>query len=569
MRSVTPSAPVPTVEALNMKNAYLFKDGADEFTPPSGTKVNKAFRSQVDRFLSSPTRVVSEFPLQMFSTWFQDLPLNDVVMSRNEAEECDKVWQYKVILLYPRIVGTTKAEVKKWNWAKAAAAEFYCSTFNASEDDVKCIDKAVAHDPSILVIGCEVVKGEEQHKKSISQYKDAVVISCITFRNGIGEEECGSSSVLWLLVAGETAKKPSYVVSWRRLGFGRLMLIMLIKRSTFELLFQRNLCECKESLPGVDIYLQCTQGSAMAFYRACGFVQVNLDGTTGFELLPKTIAASCSGESDGNFAWIVPESEEHCIIPLMRLRSGALLNSAAVGMPKKYNPGSQRPPGNDDSERGCAFVWCQYPPSAHKGSNPTSTLLLTRKDLERAYAGLDFLNNLLPLPMEVLLGPNKMHLTGEVKAWERLRHSKSHGTSWMTTGQIEMMAALLMKDGRYEAYASILSLTDMQKIFGCFEKLQAYTSEKTIATNLGMLQRRQTALNAMFAQYEEAMNDIVKNILFFNPGLLQKNILVFPCNLGNSHWGGTFIFNPWNIEATIDDTSSVKWCRTFFPAIVV
>ena len=33
-------------------------------------------------------------------------------------------------------------------------------------------------------------------------------------------------------------------------------------------------------------------------------------------------------ETTGGFAWIVPESEEHCIIPLMKLSSGSLLNSA-------------------------------------------------------------------------------------------------------------------------------------------------------------------------------------------------------------------------------------------------
>jgi hypothetical protein len=50
------------------------------------------------------------------------------------------------------------------------------------------------------------------------------------------------------------------------------------------------LSHCQDRLPGVDIYLQCPHKDPMAFYSACGFLQVNLQDTTGIELLPKTIA---------------------------------------------------------------------------------------------------------------------------------------------------------------------------------------------------------------------------------------------------------------------------------------
>jgi hypothetical protein len=70
--------------------------------------------------------------------------------------------------------------------------------------------------------------------KTVSWTKDVVVISAITFRNGTGNE-CGSSYVVWLLVAPSSASKPLQMTSWRGQGFGRLMLIVLIKRSTIEL----------------------------------------------------------------------------------------------------------------------------------------------------------------------------------------------------------------------------------------------------------------------------------------------------------------------------------------------
>ena len=134
-----------------------------------------------------------------------------------------------------------------------------------------------------------VGKGEGHAKKSIIGCADSVVISCITYKNGIGDET-GLLLVLWLLIAESKAQKPSIITSWRRQGFGQLMLIMLIKQSTSLLLSHNGLLHCQDRLPGVEIYLQCPHKDPMALYRACGFLHINLQDTTGIELLPKTIA---------------------------------------------------------------------------------------------------------------------------------------------------------------------------------------------------------------------------------------------------------------------------------------
>jgi hypothetical protein len=64
-----------------------------------------------------------------------------------------------------------------------------------------------------------------------------------------------------------------------------------------------------------------------------------------------------------------------------------------------------------------------------------------------------------------------------------------------------------------------------------------------------------------YSRYNNQMNHVVKNVLFFHPGLLQKRIIVFPTNHRNNHWGATFAFNAGDITAAIDDTSS-GLCRT-------
>ena len=185
-----------------------------------------------------------------------------------------------------------------------------------------------------MIVGRPLGEGEDPFKTIIMQCPDSVVISCITFQNGI-EEDTGSSLVLWLLVAESESPKPSFITSWRRQGFGRLMLIMLIKMSTSSLLSHCELSHCTTRLLGVDVYLQCPHKEPMAFYHACGFLQVNLQDTTGIEYLPKTISNTLLDDTAGGFAWIVPESEDHCIIPLMRLRSSSFLKSAVENVQSK------------------------------------------------------------------------------------------------------------------------------------------------------------------------------------------------------------------------------------------
>jgi hypothetical protein len=176
-----------------MDKAYLFEDGMDEFTPPSGTKA-KQFRLHVRAFLSSCARAVAEFPLHMISSWFQDLPLSKI-MTQNKSEDCNEIWQYKVVTLFPACVQTSKAEATRCKWATKAARQFYSTSFNSTEADFSCIDCAVNSDPSIMIVGRPLGKGEDPFKKSVVGCKDSVVIACISFRSGIGDE-VGASLVL-------------------------------------------------------------------------------------------------------------------------------------------------------------------------------------------------------------------------------------------------------------------------------------------------------------------------------------------------------------------------------------
>jgi hypothetical protein len=159
MAEVPSLSPVTRQAGVPMDKAYLIQDGLDEFTPPPGTKL-KQFRLHVRAFLSSPARAVSEFPLHMFSSWFQDLPLSKI-MTQNQREDCDEIWQYKVVTLYPTCVQTSTAEAARCKWATEAARQFYSTSFNSTEADLSSIDSAVNSDPSIMIVGRPLGKGED------------------------------------------------------------------------------------------------------------------------------------------------------------------------------------------------------------------------------------------------------------------------------------------------------------------------------------------------------------------------------------------------------------------------
>ncbi len=185
--------------------------------------------------------------------------------------------------------------------------------------------------------------------------------------------------------------------------------------------------------------------------------------------------------------------------------------------------------------------------------------------MEEAYAGLDLLNSLLPKPLGLLVSPGKMQCIGDMVSHARLNHSKSGGKAWMTTGELQIMTAILMKDGRYEESVATLSLNDMQLIQGCFELLQKHLFPKNYKKDLNDAKEAELCAIAedcfkdikdksmrevakaqcvtdaldknsavvcdlvkekfggskddLYSRYNDQMNHVVKNVLFFHPFL--------------------------------------------------
>jgi hypothetical protein len=136
----------------------------------------------------------------MFGKRYQDLPLSEV-MGHNESEHCDEQWQYNVILLHPKIIQKSKQEGRNIDWAISLANYSYVEECNDTFKDMRCIDMALLFDPTKMIVGRPLSANDVPgFSKTISWTKDVVVILAITFCNGTGNE-CGSSYVVWLLVA--------------------------------------------------------------------------------------------------------------------------------------------------------------------------------------------------------------------------------------------------------------------------------------------------------------------------------------------------------------------------------
>jgi hypothetical protein len=76
-----------------------------------------------------------------------------------------------------------------------------------------------------------------------------------------------------MAVAQTYPNMPLGVDSWRRLGIGRFMIVIIIKCLTMAVLHHQGKTETNKVL---EIFLQSTTPQAFHFYRSCGFKQINL-----------------------------------------------------------------------------------------------------------------------------------------------------------------------------------------------------------------------------------------------------------------------------------------------------
>jgi hypothetical protein len=92
-------------------------------------------------------------------------------------------------------------------------------------------------------------------------------------------------------VTHHSTAHPSSIHSWRRHGVGLFMIIQVIKR-----------CASIKGVTKIEIFLQCSEPSALHFYSMIGFRQKNKgDSDDGFGLLPEHVRAGLESRTPSAF----------------------------------------------------------------------------------------------------------------------------------------------------------------------------------------------------------------------------------------------------------------------------
>ena len=263
-----------------LDGAYSYKGKFKEFSIPKKAKNNLAFQKNViNAFFEVPTCPYTEFPLSMFAEWYHELPFVRHLVETHATVGSKEFFQFSVIFLRPEVAATTSEVQGNFQWAQDMVIAFFCSIF-AGDDAHACIAMSLLSSFTIMIVGRNVKKKSGMRSASgvfsqtISGNDDVFVVAAVTYRNG-SDLECGSSLVVYMAVSHVLDNLPSSLVSWKYIGFGRLLLIMVIKLSTIVSASRQGIPEVDEPLPGIDIYAQLMFDSASGFFERCGFVRIN------------------------------------------------------------------------------------------------------------------------------------------------------------------------------------------------------------------------------------------------------------------------------------------------------
>ena len=104
------------------------------------------------------------------------------------------------------------------------------------------------------------------------------------------------------------------------------------------------------------------------------------------------------------------------------------------------------------------FHWCDY-----LAYRQVESARLNDDDLKEAFQNATrLLKHLLPPPMMNQIPPGSLCVRGEMlSASNRIQHTS---TTYKGTGEIEMMLALLLNDGRYDDAVSVVPLSYLEAV---------------------------------------------------------------------------------------------------------
>jgi hypothetical protein len=525
-----------------------------------------------------------ELSITSFSSWYESLRFSDAI-NKGISEDDLYQWRFKVIFISASSYHSQdkKPHTPKYLWALKMATDFYKSIFNRNDADAESIDYALKHSPTIMIVAalCKNKTPVNFHTIKGGNNRSTVrVVACMTYDTGIPDvseepnpENLQPIVILWLAVSDDTANAPTaFGKTWRRQGFAIFLIIHAIKSMCVLHTRGTRAGHFKYPRP-VHIYLQCTQSAAYHFYLSCGFVQLNRGRDDGKSLLPPSLLKLVEKHSSYWIPYCIPtgdESDDHQSVQelppckLMHLQPGHLchpnLSSDNTKTPSTIIPEtSTDAPSKTTSERLSykEFTWSFYPLPINQGWNDIQSRL-TGEAMDNCFLRMHCLEALIPCGMNRgLLPAASLRLKGRMFASRRLLHNKHQNKFWFQGDELELMLALILRDGRYDDYVATIPIIYAQSLAQASSKHARYTRlcklleearEKKIPPDqIDALVR--TTFNGDSAlvisnDYMHQLNFVIKNVIVKNPGMLYKHVIIFPWNKGDQHWVVTFVFNP-------------------------
>lgn len=528
-----------------LKSVYGFS-GVDEFLMKDNDARNArhAVRSAFD--LQPKTAGYGEIDLYRCQHWYKDLRFASLI---DKPGDGDHTWYFRLVVINPSAPDWKLVKNKHLHPRiakfKELALKFYVSGFAPKSTTTSTIRVALENEITIMIV-TKKKAGPIHTWKPMWEEKNqgmkvvAAVTFCRTFPSR-KERHDVAAFISWLLVAKHDTLHPTQINGWRRQGFGLFLIIAMIKY-----------CYANDNATKtLEIFLQSYEPSAFHFYTMLGFKQINDHFDDGFSMLPRHVrdhlsAFKCAEFKISIFHAYEKDDPNSVVYQLMHLRSRCLRHFQLAPADEAQAV------SQDASDTNNAWkLWCEFPPPIVRGIR----LHYSDSTMRQLFVGLPFVKALLPPPYASVPPLTTMFVKGEVRIERRLLHTEAHGVKWMQSGELDLMMAILLCDGRYQDLCFVMPCCYCDSIAIAFAKFVEYQRALKMV-KLGkeqdldpvklaqaIMDRFKAPVTQLASDYCKLRNHLVQHVIHPNPGILDRRMIVFPCNENESHWSATFVFN--------------------------
>ena len=213
--------------------------------------------------------------------------------------------------------------------------------------------------------------------------------------------------------------------------------------------------------------MQSYEPSAFHFYTMLGFKQMNDHFDDGFSMLPRHVRDLLSAFKSAEFKIGIfhayeKDDPKSIVYQLMHFRSGCLRHFQLASADKAQAVTQD----TANTYNSLWKIWCQFPPPRVRGIR----LQHSDSTMRQLFVGLPLMKALLPPPYASVPPLTTMFVKGEVLIERRHLHTEAHGVKWMSSGELDLMAVILLCNGQYQDLCFVMPCCYCDSIAIAFAK---------------------------------------------------------------------------------------------------